>query len=234
MAERRSIVVTYRQGFKYWLYGILLLIAIASLMAGIFWERSKLSGILAEKNHLVRRVSTLESLVKSKETELEMVRVNNEVDSVALENARQEMMRLQGQTHQDQEQLQLYRELLEDTNPPSGLSVSRFQLTWIDSTNIAYRWVARQKTAKMEASTILADIRVKGNQGDKSVSLSLSELDTEVKKMPLVVKFKYFSINQGILRLPDGFNPDTVEISLRYSWSKKLIYKQAFDWKVEE
>lgn len=119
MAERRSIVVTYRQGFKYWLYGILLLIAIASLMAGIFWERSKLSGILAEKNHLVRRVSTLESLVKSKETELEMVRVNNEVDSVALENARQEMMRLQGQTHQDQEQLQLYRELLEDTDRKS-------------------------------------------------------------------------------------------------------------------
>ena len=52
--------------------------------------------------------------------------------------------------------------------------------------------------------------------------------------MPLAIKFKYFSINQGILSLPDGFNPDTVEISLRYSWSKKLIYKKAFDWKVEE
>lgn len=163
MGERRSIVVTYRQGFKYWLYGILLLVTVASLMAGMFWERSKVSEILAEKNQLARRVSTLESLVKSKETELEMVRVNNDVDSVALENARQEMMGLQAQTHQDQEQLQLYRELIEDTNPPSGLSVSRFQLTWIDSTNIAYRWVARQKTAKMEASTILADIRVKGN-----------------------------------------------------------------------
>jgi len=234
MAERRSIVVTYRQGFKYWLYGILLLVTVASLMAGIFWERSKAPGVLAEKNQLARRVSTLESLVKSKAKELEMIRVNSEVDSVALENARQEMMGLQAQTHQDQEQLQLYRELLEDTNPPSGLSVSRFQLTLIDSTNIAYRWVVRQKTAKMETSTILADIWVMGIQGDKSVTLSLSELDTEVKKMPLAVKFKYFSINQGILRLPDGFNPDTVEISLRYSWNKKLIYKQAFDWKVEE
>ncbi len=224
MGERRSIVVTYRQGFKYWLYGILLLVTVASLMAGMFWERSKVSEILAEKNQLARRVSTLESLVKSKETELEMVRVNNDVDSVALENARQEMMGLQAQTHQDQEQLQLYRELIEDTNPPSGLSVSRFQLTWIDSTNIAYRWVARQKTAKMEASTILADIRVKGNQGDKSVSLSLSELDTEVKKMPLVVKFKYFSINQGILKLPEGFEPEQVRVALRYTWMESSLH----------
>jgi hypothetical protein len=234
MAERRSIVVTYRQGFKYWMYGILLLVTVVSLMAGMFWERSKASGILAEKHELASRVSTLESLVKSKATELEMIRVNSEVDSVALENARQEMMGLQAQTYQDQEQLQLYRELLEDITPPSGLSVSRFQLTLVDSTNIAYRWVARQKTAKMETSTILADIRVMGIRGDKPVSLSLSELDTEVKKMPLAIKFKYFSINQGILSLPDGFNPDTVEISLRYSWSKKLIYKKAFDWKVEE
>ena len=234
MAERRSIVVTYRQGFKYWLYGILLLVTVASLMAGMFWERSKVSEILAEKNQLARRVSTLESLVKSKETELEMVRVNNEVDSVALENARQEMMRLQGQTHQDQEQLQLYRELLEDTNPPSGLSVSRFQLTWIDSTNIAYRWVARQKTAKMEASTILADIRVMGIQGDKSVSLSLAELDTEVKKMPLAVKFKYFSINQGILKLPEGFEPEQVRVALRYTWMDKTQSDQKFDWEIEE
>lgn len=234
MSERRSIVVTYREGFRYWLYGLIVLISLVSLMAGILWERQKGSEVLAEKNQLFDKVAALQSLVKSKTTELEMIRVNSDVDSAALENARQEMMELQAQTYQDQEQLQLYRELLEDTDPPGGLSVSRFQLTLVDSKNIAYRWVARQKTAKMQVNTILADIRVMGIQGDKSVSLSLAELDTEVKKMPLAVKFKYFSINQGILRLPDGFNPDTVEISLRYSWSKKLIYKQAFDWKVEE
>jgi hypothetical protein len=52
--------------------------------------------------------------------------------------------------------------------------------------------------------------------------------------MPLTIKFKYFSINQGVLSLPDGFNPDTVQISLGYSWSDKLSYQQTFDWKVEE
>jgi len=116
-------------------------------MAGILWERQKGSEVLAEKNQLFDKVAALQSLVKSKTTELEMIRVNSDVDSAALENARQEMMELQAQTYQDQEQLQLYRELLEDTDPPGGLSVSRFQLTLVDSKNIAYRWVARQKNS---------------------------------------------------------------------------------------
>ncbi len=192
MSERRSIVVTYRQGFRYWLYGLIVLVSLVSLMTGILWERHKGSQILDEKNDLADEVSALQGLLKFKTTELDMVRVNSDVDTAALENARQEMMGLQAQIYQDQEQLQLYRELLEDTDPPGGLSVSRFQLTLVDSKNIAYRWVARQKTVKMQAATILVDIRVMGSQGNKPVSLSLSELDTEVKVMPLVIKFKYF------------------------------------------
>ncbi|MFQ3346143.1 MAG: hypothetical protein ACI89A_000682 [Porticoccaceae bacterium] len=234
MSERRSIVVTYRQGFRYWLYGLIVLVSLVSVMTGILWERHKGSQILDEKNDLADEVSALQDLVKFKTTELDMIRVNGDVDTAALENARQEMMGLQAQIYQDQEQLQLYRELLEDTDPPGGLSVSRFQLTLVDSKNIAYRWVARQKTVKMQVTTILVDIQVMGSQGNKPVSLSLSELDTEVKVMPLTIKFKYFSINQGVLSLPDGFNPDTVQISLGYSWSDKLSYQQTFDWKVEE
>ena len=61
----------------------------------------------------------------------------------------------------------------------------------------------------------------------------LSDLDDELEKMPIRLKFKYFSINQGILSLPAGFNPDNVRITLRYSWSKAVNYDQNFRW-VEE
>ena len=52
--------------------------------------------------------------------------------------------------------------------------------------------------------------------------------------MPIRLKFKYFSINQGVLTLPEGFNPDKVRIVLRYSWSKKVSDDKTFDWVVEE
>ena len=61
----------------------------------------------------------------------------------------------------------------------------------------------------------------------------LSDLDDELEKMPVRLKFKYFSINQGILTLPEGFNPDTVRITLRYSWSKAVNYDETFNWVAE-
>jgi hypothetical protein len=45
--------------------------------------------------------------------------------------------------------------------------------------------------------------------------------------------FKYFSINQGILQLPEGFIPEQVQITLRYTWMDKIQSDQKFDWILE-
>ena len=133
----------------------------------------------------------------------------------------------------DQE-LKLYRELLQDNDQPNGLSVSDVNLIAMDDGRIRYRWVARQKTAKMQTLSVYADVWIIGIQNEKEVSLPLNELDDEVSRLPVKLEFKYFSINQGILRLPEDFEPDKVRVSLRYSWMDKAQSDQKFDWKIEE
>ena len=66
------------------------------------------------------------------------------------------------------------------------------------------------------------------------MSLGLESLDDQVKKQPAKLEFKYFSINQGILQLPEGFEPEQVRITLRYTWMKEVQSDQKFDWKIEE
>ena len=163
-----------------------------------------------------------------------MMRLNTAVDAAALENARQEMIVLQKQIFENEEQLGLYRELLSDGSQPSGLSVAKFSLTQISEEQLAYRWIARQKTAKMQVTNVIAEITVMGKKGDRVLTLPLSDLDSNIVEMPIRLKFKYFSINQGVLTLPEGFNPDKVRIVLRYSWSKKVSDDKTFDWVVEE
>lgn len=70
-------------------------------------------------------------------------------------------------------------------------------------------------------------------QGDEEVSLSVADLDDQIKRLPIKLEFKYFSINQGILTLPEGFEPDKVRITLRYTWMNKAQSDQKFDWKLE-
>ncbi|MDC0172460.1 hypothetical protein OAK26_01800 [Gammaproteobacteria bacterium] len=233
MSERRSIVVTHRMGYKYWLIGVLVTVALSFLMLGKWWGQAELAGVLEERQELASKLNMLAVSSDLKSKELETVRLNAEVDSAALENTRQEMIVLQKNINRNEEQLGIYKELLGDVNQPSGLSIAKFDLTPLDQGRFAYSWVARQKTSKMKMAEIVADISILGSQGDQVTAVLLSDLDDELEKMPIRLKFKYFSINQGILSLPVGFNPDKVRITLRYSWSKAVNYDQNFNW-VEE
>jgi hypothetical protein len=86
----------------------------------------------------------------------------------------------------------------------------------------------------MARSKVLATVFVVGVLDGEDVTLSLDQIDDELDDMPLNLTLKYFSINQGVLSLPDGFNPVKVRIKMRYSWEKNHSYDQIFDWKIED
>ena len=176
----------------------------------------------------------LETQLDEKAGELSRVALSAEVDMAALENSRQEMIGLQRQIYQRDEELKLYRELLQDNNQPNGLSVSGLNLVALEDGRIRYLWVARQKTVKMKTLSVYAQMWVIGRQGQEEVSLSLADLDEQVQRLPLKLEFKYFSINQGILNLPEGFEPEKVRVTLRYTWMDKAQSDQKFDWEIEE
>ena len=229
MIERKPIVVNYRPSHLYWLLAMITAFVLAILFVGKLWGTMVSDWELAEKAELEVRTAELEVQLVDRTTELSRIKLSSEVDAAALENSRQEMIGLQRQIYQRDQELKLYRELLQDNDQPNGLSVSDLNLEAMDDGRVRYRWVARQKTL-----SVYADVQVIGMQGEKELSLPLNELDSEVSRLPLKLEFKYFSINQGILQLPEGFEPDKVRISLRYTWMDKAQSDQKFDWEIEE
>jgi hypothetical protein len=234
MAERKPIVITYRPGQGYWLVGGLLVVVIVALFLGRYWGSKVFDREMLEKVELEKRTTQLEAELIENNRNLSRISLSAEVDAVALENTRQEMIELQRQIYRRGEELKLYQELLQDKNQPKGLSVSDLNLVAMDDGRFKYRWVARQKTVKMQSLSVYSEMWVLGTQGDQEVSLPLDMLDDQVKKLPIKLEFKYFSINQGIVRLPEGFEPEQVRITLRYTWMKEVQSDQKFDWKLEE
>jgi hypothetical protein len=234
MAERKPIVITYRPGQGYWLVGGLLVVVIVALFLGRYWGSKVFDREMLEKVELEKRTTQLEAELIENNRNLSRISLSAEVDAVALENTRQEMIELQRQIYRRGEELKLYQELLQDKNQPKGLSVSDLNLVAMDDGRFKYRWVARQKTVKMQSLSVYSEMWVLGTQGDQEVSLPLDMLDDQVKKQPIKLEFKYFSINQGIVQLPEGFEPEQVRITLRYTWMKEVQSDQKFDWKLEE
>ena len=234
MIEGKPIVITYRPGQKYVLLALVLAAVAALLVVGKLWGTALSNQQLAEMLRLEEKTVELQAQLDDKSAELSRVALSAEVDMAALEKSRQEMIGLQQQIYQRDEELELYRELLQDNNQPNGLSVSDLNLSVLEDGQIRYRWVARQKTAKMKTLSVYADMWVIGRQGEEEVTLSLADIDDEVNRLPLKREFKYFSIIQGILKLPEDFEPEKVRVALRYTWMDKFQSDQKFDWKIEE
>ena len=231
--ERKSIVVAHRPGRQLvWVIVALLMVTLA-LFIGRQWGGYESSAILAEKKLLDERLVAVEEDLNLRKEQLSSILLSSEVDAVALENTRQQMVILQRQIYARDEDLKLYRGLLQDTDSPSGLSIGDFSLAKLDDGRIKYRWVARQKTSKMKLISVFIEMQVEGLSRGVKTSLSLSELDDQVEAMPLKLEFKYFSIHQGIMQLPDGFEPANVSVSLRYTWEKKIAVVQDFAWQYE-
>ena len=233
MEERKPIVITYRPGQAYWVLGAILVIIIAALFLGRYWGSKVFDKEMIEKVQLETRTVDLESQVLESNRNLGLIKLSAEVDAVALENTRQEMIVLQRQIYRRGEELKLYQDLLQDNNQPKGLSVSDLNLVAMDDGRFKYRWVARQKTVKMQTLSVYSDMWILGMQDGEAVSLSVDALDDQVKNSPIKLEFKYFSINQGIIQLPEGFEPEQVRITLRYTWMKEAQSDQKFDWKIE-
>ena len=234
MEERKPIVITYRPGQAYWVLGAILVIIITVLFLGRYWGSKVFDKEMIEKVQLEVRTVDLEAQVLESNRNLGLIKLSAEVDAVALENTRQEMIVLQRQIYRRGEELKLYQDLLQDNNQPKGLSVSDLNMVAMDDGRFKYRWVARQKTVKMQTLSVYSDMWILGTQNGEAVSLSVDTLDDQVKKLPIKLEFKYFSINQGIIQLPEGFEPEKVRITLRYTWMKEAQSDQKFDWKIEE
>jgi len=183
-----------------------------------------------ENKRLKNLVAELKELLSDTQRQIQILKIDSQVESGALENTRQDIMLLQDQLNANEEQLLLYRQLLQDGDQSNELSVVKFELQELSERQFSYRWILRQKTEKMALANVVSEIFILGKYDDQSSSIALTDLDSELDEFPIALKFKFFVINQGVLELPDGFDPMQIQITSRYSWNQKTAYNDTFDW----
>tara|TARA_B110000090_G_scaffold198317_1_gene237113 strand:- start:3752 stop:4456 length:705 start_codon:yes stop_codon:yes gene_type:complete len=233
MSEVKSVVLSYRPRLVYLAVFACCALVAVTLFVGKLWGGQKFGQEVEEKHRLELLVEELSAKVETQQDELSRIRLSSKVDVAALENGRQEMIVLQRSIYKRDEELKLYRELLLDKDQPDGLSVVDVRLTLLDDGRIDYRWVARQKTAQMKTLQVLGELWLLGTVDGEPVEVSFEEFDEELESFPLRLKFKYFSINRGLITLPENFEPEQIRIVLRYPWMEKARFDKKFEWKID-
>ena len=234
MPQPRPLIIHYKiRQLLGFIAGVILLLAAVAWMGFLYGDKTHsddqqyIADLEIELDELTENVS-------AKQQALIAIELTAKVDAAALEQTRQQMVDMQKQIYHREKELKLYREMLQDNNGSTGLSVRDFHIERAGKDLFQYDWVIMQKTHEAKKLRVNASIWVIGNQDGEVKSLALNEIDAEVDDLPIQLKLKYFSINRGLIKLPEGFNPEFVRVTLRYPWIQKPQFDKKFVWQLQE
>jgi hypothetical protein len=110
-----------------------------------------------------------------------------------------------------------------------GLSLTRVGL----SNKYKYNLVLKQLSSKHNLLTVGIKMSVQGRRNGELVTVDFSQISASFKQAEEMVKFRYFVDFKGVIDLPEGFDPATVNIlARRVGTSQKIDIE--LPWQVEE
>ena len=208
------------------------------LVAFFLGERAAYSG-MGLNPELYRAMKTelprLQEKLANLETELEVQSTQRQVSEQALEMVRREIAEQKEQISSLEEGLQFYRSLMAPGEIAQGLSLRPLELVALDQPRqFSYRIVAQQEALKHSQLKGSLSAEVNGVLGDQQVSYGLAELSNDLEGDEVALRFRYFQSIEGVLVLPEGFEPRSVSLVAIATTPRNMEVREAFTWQVKE
>jgi hypothetical protein len=215
-----------------------MLAVIASLaigaLAGHQYAGIRASAVAPEA---VAESATEAALIARLEAELETARVKAAVDRGALDLLRAEMAHNKEQIAALEEGLLFYKSLMAVPGEAiaEGLSLRDIELVPAgDGRRYAFRIVAQQEARKYSTLKGSLWVRIYGLRDGVEVSYELSQLSEDVGEEAITLRFRYFQSIEGMLTLPEGFEPGGVRLVARARAPRKMEAVAEFPWLEQE
>lgn len=133
-----------------------------------------------------------------------------------------------------EEDIVFYRQVVAEETEDTGLVIGQLD---IDATAVPgryrYKLVMRQQDA--DGDTFLVghvNVNLVGLQGDEQVILALRDISEAEDELDIRLRFKYFQNIEGELALPEGFQPDRIQIAAVATEPVSKTISEDFGWVV--
>jgi hypothetical protein len=167
------------------------------------------------------------------DAEVAALQRSNQIDQEAMRAVREELKVFQDQQLQLEEELAFYKGIASSGTVKPGLRIHGFELKSVQEPGqYRYRFTVSQVLKDFGVTEGKILLNVHGMRGGEVASLSLDEV-TDDGQDDLKMRFRHFQIVEGILKLPEGFEPDQVVVEVRPENEKLESANRSFAWKVE-
>ncbi|WP_428610328.1 DUF6776 family protein [Sedimenticola sp.] len=186
---------------------------------------------LAEQRELIERLESQRDHLREQVAALERA---SQIDQESIRQVREELRKRQTGYLEMEQELNLLRGIVETGVKSEGLYIQGFKLDKSDQPD-SYHFRFTVSQALKNAGTAVGWIllALEGEQGGETVELPLKAL-TKEKDEKLKMRFRHFQDVDGLIQLPEGFNPERVIVEINPTNNRLPKVKKSFDWLVAD
>ena len=232
------MVVPYRPGRRV-LFTLLLLTGVAVSAAG-GWGYAYYTTVLtqqgeqAEKRELSAQLTDLRQENEALKRQIAILDRSSAVDQQTGAELQETLTALRQRVAQLEEDVLFYRQVVEEETEETGLVIGQLDIDATRSPDrYRYKLVMRQQDA--DGDTYLTghvNFNLVGQLQDQQVILPLRDLSEFEDELDIRLRFKYFQNIEGELALPEGFQPDRIQIAAVATEPVSKWINEDFGWVV--
>lgn len=154
---------------------------------------------------------------------------SREIDKSTFERLERQLERREQQIGHLEEELAFYRSLVSSSGDTAGMTVERLSLFPDGNRQYQYEVVLTRLDHDDTEASGHVDLSIDGTRGEESVRLEMADVlvgDRSVTDF----RFKYFQALSGRIRLPDGVEPETVQVHVLPDDDEIEAVEDSFAW----
>ncbi|HTT09060.1 MAG TPA: DUF6776 family protein [Gammaproteobacteria bacterium] len=153
-----------------------------------------------------------------------------QVDKEAVQDVQKHFRELQDEISELREELEFYRGIVASTKHGSGLRIQGLQLSATgEAQQYHYKLVLTNMDKGDKVATGRVSLSVEGHLGGAPQTLDHASLaGTGADGLPF--KFKHFQRLEGNIRVPEGFDPARVGVSIQEAGDKDAKESKTYEW----
>lgn len=237
--QYRMVVVPYRPWLRL-LVSVLVLSVLVVASAGSYWfgqmrGQSLQAEAITERDHLRSELADKRKEADGLRQAVANLKLGSQVDRKASEGVRAEVIDLKTQIAALQEDISFYRSLMAPTGNQRGLTIGSLNVISTGAQRqYEYKLVVQQLATRHTMLNGTLSFTIIGRQGEQLITLPLKDVSDNVSYENIKLRFKYFQTIEGRLRLPEGFEPEKIELVARSTGSEPVVVEKKFGWLVQE
>lgn len=179
---------------------------------------------------LAREVNRLREANAALSFELTRLERAAEIDAEVRRDNHRQLVEMERQLATLERESEFFREVMGETKVAARTQIRGMQVTALaEERRYGYRLVLAHVDDNDKVAEGSLRVGLKGTQEGRAKAYRLAEM-VEQDAAPMNFKFKHFRLFEGTLRLPPGFEPETVQVEVLNTAPVRGAVSATYDW----